>query len=74
MITVKISAGILSGSENQSVLSLEYEKMTLNQLIEKLEIDRFQVGAILVNHKPAKPNEVFENQAVIHFLPVLSGG
>jgi sulfur carrier protein ThiS len=74
MLTVKIAGGILLNSENQKTFTMDFSPVTLKALLKLLEIEEHHVGAILVNGRPRKLSETFEDHVEIQILPVLSGG
>lgn len=69
MINIKLS---IDG--NVKNISLEYNDITIDEIIRELKIDKQHIGAVLVNGIPKKFSDKVEDNSEIYLLPILSGG
>lgn len=74
MMVVKIAGGIKKNVTLSEAVTLEWEPMTVRQLLSRIEVDEKQVGAVLVNGQPKKMNYALSTGDEVQVLPVLSGG
>lgn len=56
------------------IIKIEYEDITIEQLLDNLYIEKVHVGAILVNGIPKKVTYRIEDNSEIYVLPALDGG
>lgn len=58
----------------KACLNLEYKNITVEELLLELNVDRIQVGAVLINGIPKKMNDKITDESEIYLLPVMEGG
>lgn len=55
-------------------LNVEYKEITVEELLLGLNIDKVQVGAVLINNIPKRMNDKITDDSEIYLLPVMEGG
>jgi sulfur carrier protein ThiS len=70
MINIKLP---VNDNEIKDIV-VEYKNMTIDEIIAELKIDKQHIGAVLVNGVPKKISHKVEDNSVLYFLPILSGG
>lgn len=55
-------------------LNVEYKDIKVEELLIELNIDRIQVGAVLINSIPKRMNDKITDESEIYLLPVMEGG
>ena len=58
----------------KACLNVEYKNITVEELLLELNVDRIQVGAVLINGIPKKMNDKITDESEIYLLPVMEGG
>lgn len=70
MIKIKLS---ISDKDVKNI-TLKYKDITIEEIINELNIDKRQIGAVLVNGIPKNFSDKVEDESEVFFLPILSGG
>ncbi len=65
---------IIAVDENQRTVQADYKDMTILELAEELGIQKYIIGAVLVDGVPKKLHEKINDNTEVYVLPVLSGG
>lgn len=58
----------------KAYLNVEYKDITVEELLIELNIDRIQVGAVLINNIPKRMYDKITEDSEIYLLPVMEGG
>ncbi|WP_326910068.1 hypothetical protein [Sedimentibacter sp. MB31-C6] len=70
MVTIKIAV-----DDNEvKTYDMDFRDVTLGEIISELNIDKSQVGAVLVDGVPKKLSEKNKDNSLIYILPILGGG
>lgn len=66
---------IINAVDNsKKIISIEFEDITIEELMNELEINKIFIGAVLVDGVPKRLSDKFQDNSEIYILPLLQGG
>lgn len=72
---MNIMVKVINATKGKRIyLNVEYKEITVEELLLGLNIDKVQVGAVLINNIPKRMNDKITDDSEIYLLPVMEGG
>ena len=73
MIEVRLFAGLRQG--RQKIYQMEPESIaTVQDIMDRLSIDRKEVNILLINGFPQKPEPAVKDEDIVSLFPAVGGG